>query len=313
MKEPARKISRKEFLISASRAAAALCLSGGNITRLAQTQENNQRSRPNKRLLRIELGRTGILVTPIGFGASRTMDSTVLRAALEEGMNFVDTGRSYFRGQNEAMVGKAVAPMRKDIIIQTKLRVPITEAGLIPSEDIKKVLKEMDASLLASMKALQTDYLDILLIHGAESPLAIHHEPVMEFFDKQKKKGVIRACGFSAHTRQVELLQAANQKLFYDIIMVPYNHKGSYVHMNTGRTSQWDQQALEAELDRARKNGLGLIAMKTCSGGPCSSGPDSSPSYAEALRWILKRGKVHAMAVAMANFSQVEENAGALR
>jgi len=310
MKESARLIPRKEFLKRASWAAASFFLSGGNLASLAR--KSSQSSRPAERLPLIELGRTGIRVTPLGFGASRTMDSMVLKAALQEGINFVDTGRSYFRGQNEVMVGKAVASIRKDIIIQTRLRVPLTETALTSSEEMENALKEMDASLLASLKALQTDYLDILLIHGAASPRVIHHEAILEFFERGKKKGVIRACGFSTHTHQVELLQAANQKLFYDIIMVPYNHKGAYVHMNTGRANHWDQQALEAELDRARKNGLGLIAMKTCSGGPYSAGPDSKPSYVEALRWILGRCRVHTMAVAMANFSQIEENVGAL-
>jgi len=308
MKKRARPIPRKEFLKAASWAAASFFLSGVNLIRSAQEKNNQIFPRPEKTIPLIELGRTGIRVTPMGFGASRTMDSSLLRAALNEGLNFVDTGRSYFGGQNEVMVGQTVAAARKDIIIQSRLRVPITETGLASPEEIKNVLKGMGASLSASLKALQTDYLDILLVHGAESPRVVHHEAIMEFFDQQKKKGVIRACGFSSHARQVELLQAANQKLFYDILMVPYNHKGAYVHMNTGRANRWDQPALEAELDRARKNGLGLIAMKTCSGGPYSASPDSTPSYAQALRWILRRGKVHAMAVAMANFSQIEEN-----
>jgi hypothetical protein len=241
------------------------------------------------------------------------MEPSLVTAVVEAGLNLLDTGRSYFRGQNEIMIGKAIASLRKNIIVQSKLRVAISNQGLESPEEIRRVIAEMESSLQASLRALQTDYLDILLIHGAVSPEVIHHEAITEFFEKEKRGGTIRAHGFSAHTNQVELLRAANQKLFYDVIMVPYNHKGAYVHMNTGRSGQWDQAALEEEMGRAKENGIGLIAMKTCSGGPYAPGPEIKPSYERALRWILERVKVHTMAVAMANFSQIQENVKALR
>jgi predicted aldo/keto reductase-like oxidoreductase len=77
--------------------------------------------------------------------------------------------------------------------------------------------------------------------------------------------------------------------------------------------NQWDQVALEEEMDKARQNGLGLVAMKTCSGGPLAASPGTEASYEEALRWIIRRGKVHTMAVAMANYSQLRENLRALQ
>src|SRR3989339_887848 len=52
------------------------------------------------------LGKAGIEVTEVGFGASRTMDPTLINFALEKGINFFDTGRSYFNGQNESLLGK---------------------------------------------------------------------------------------------------------------------------------------------------------------------------------------------------------------
>jgi hypothetical protein len=166
----------------------------------------------------------------------------------------------------------------------------------------------MTASMEASLKALRTDYIDIMLIHGATDPNVIYHESVMAFFETAKQAGKIIAYGFSSHSNQVELLRAANQKKFYEVIMVPYNHKGSYIHMNSGSYSEWDQPALEIEMDKAKKRGVGMIGMKTCSGGPYAPDEKTEPSFEHALRWILAQDKVHTMAVAMGNFEEIEEN-----
>ncbi|NPV82264.1 MAG: hypothetical protein HPY46_01580 [Candidatus Aminicenantes bacterium] len=255
-----------------------------------------------------ELGRTGLRVSTIGFGVSRTMEPALVMAVMEAGINFMDTGRSYFRGQNEVMVGKVIGSRRKEVVIQSKLRVNLTEAQLISREDINRALKQMEDSLAASLQALNTDYIDIMLIHGAEEVAVVHHPEIMKFFEEKKTKGIIRAHGFSTHLNQVELVKAENEVRFYDVIMTTYNHKGAYVHMNTGRRSSWDQKALESELRKAREMGGGLVAMKTCSGGPYAPSPEVKPGYAEALRWIMRRGVVHTMAVAMASHEQIREN-----
>jgi aryl-alcohol dehydrogenase-like predicted oxidoreductase len=82
--------------------------------------------------------------------------------------------------------------------------------------------------------------------------------------------------------------------------------------MNTGRYSEWDQSTLEIEMDKTKKNGIGLVAMKTCSAGPYAPDEKTKPSFEHALRWIMKQDKVHTMAVAMGNFDQIEENRRAL-
>jgi len=170
----------------------------------------------------------------------------------------------------------------------------------------------MYSSLKERLKALQTDYIDILLIHGANTVDIIEHEAVMDFFRVAKEKGQIRACGFSSHDNQVELLKAANKSKFYDVIMIPYNHKGSYRHSKGGHYREWDQQALESELKKAERNNTGIIAMKTCSGGPYSPDGRSKPSYKAALKWVLNHSYVNTMAVAMGNVKEITENVQAM-
>lgn len=302
-------MSRKEFLKTSSAAFLGLGIFGigGKINKAAEVTKTPAGT--------VELGRTGINVPLIGFGASRTMEPALVYAAVDAGFNLLDTGRSYSNGQNEVMVGKVVASRRKEVVIQSKLRVSVSEreGGLASAENVKKTTGAMASSLKASLKALGTDHIDIMLIHGATDPEVIHHEAVMEFFAAAKKEGKIRAHGFSSHTNQVELMKAANRKKFYDVIMLTYNHKGSYIHMNSGRYSEWDQPALEIEMDKAKKRGAGLIAMKTCSAGPYAPDEKTNPSFEHALRWILAQDRVHSMAVAMGNFEQIEENQRALR
>ena len=129
----------------------------------------------------------------------------------------------------------------------------------------------------------------------------------MEFFSSAKKKGWIRAHGFSCHN-EIELLQCANESGFYDIIMLPYNHKGSYEHMLSGNYYEWDQPRVEIELEKAHKKNLGVVAMKTCSAGPYAPDGSSKPSFAGAIKWVLDHSYISVAAVAMSNFDEIKEN-----
>lgn len=261
---------------------------------------------PEKRIL----GKTGLEVTTLCYGASRTNEPSLVRRALSSGINFIDTGRSYFNGQNEVMVGNVLKDIRKDIVIQTKVGIRLREKGeeLKTNNAFKKISSILDLSLEASLKALQTDYLDILLIHGASSEEIIHHEAVLEFFQRAKKKGVIRACGFSSHSNQIQLLKSTNEKKFYDVVMIPYTHKGSFIHSNTGHEYNWNQNALETELKKAEKNNIGIVAIKTCSGGPYTKEKEKEPTFKDAISWILNHSFIHSAAVAMANNKEIDED-----
>jgi len=304
MKDNKGKMTRKEFLKTSSVALLGFGVLGTNYKKASGKSESGL----------VKLGKTGIDVSRIGFGASRTMEPSLVDAAIETGFTFLDTGRSYTNGRNEVMIGEVLGSHRRDVVIQSKLRVSLNrqEDGSYSPEDVKKTLGDMTVSMDTSLKALRTDYIDIMLIHGASDPKIVFHEPIMKFFESAKKEGKILAHGFSTHANQIELLKAANKNPFYEVVMVPYNHKGSYIHMNSGSYSEWDQPALEIEMDKARKQGIGLLAMKSCSGGPYSPDGKSEPTFENALRWVLAQNKVHSAPVAMGNFEQMEENRHAL-
>ncbi len=304
------KISRKNFLKKSCAGLLTFGLLKESPAVLLNKQKSPKKTSSEYRIL----GRTKIEVMPVGCGASRTMEPRLIKDAMDNGINFFDTGRAYYRGQNEVMLGKVFKGVRKEVIIQSKLQVRLREKGekLKSAAVSKKIKNIMQRSLDESLKALQTDYIDIMLIHGANNIDIINNETVMEFFKTAKEKGIIKAHGFSSHTNQIELLKAANKSNFYDVIMVPYNHKGSYIHMLGGSYSEWDQPALEVELKKAHKNNIGLVAMKTCSGGPYAFEGESKPSYKSALRWILNHDFIHTMVPAMGNMEEISEDVQAI-
>jgi hypothetical protein len=79
--------------------------------------------------------------------------------------------------------------------------------------------------------------------------------------------------------------------------------------MLSGRSSEWDQPRVEIELEKAHRNQLGVVAMKTCSAGPVAFKGAPEASFKGALKWVLDHAFVGTMAVAMSNMDQIKENA----
>jgi len=170
----------------------------------------------------------------------------------------------------------------------------------------------LSAKLKASLLALNTDYIDILLIHQASEENLLFHKGTLRFFDDMKRSGVIKAHGFSTHNDRMNLTERNNRENFYDVIMMPFNHKGSFVHSVSGTFSEWDQARLISILTDAGNKGIGVIAMKTCSGGKFSPSAATEPGYMEAVRWVLQHKFISSVAIAMADFEQVNEHVSLL-
>jgi aryl-alcohol dehydrogenase-like predicted oxidoreductase len=291
-------ISRKRFLSKALTGIAGIGL-------VNKTLDNEYSTVPVMR----NIGATGISITPVGFGASRTNEESLIRYAVGKGINFIDTGRSYSNGNNERLVGRAIAGIRKTIVIQSKIRLdpfelPSMGKGKKGAEEIKNILYPR---LEASLKALNTDYIDVLLYHDARNEGLLFHPETMKFFSDQKQAGTIKACGFSTHNDRMNLVSRNNTEKFYDSIMVPFNHKGSFVHSVTKDYSEWDQERLIGILEEAREKGIGVIAMKTCSGGTYSPSPGVGPGFPEAVKWVLHHNYISGAAVAISNFEQADD------
>ena len=293
-----KKISRKEFVTRTLGGIAAIGMVSDHLT----GQNLSTASLRN-------VGQTGIMVTPLCFGATRTNEESLIKYGTDKGINFIDTGRSYANGKNEMLVGQAIEGIRKKLVIQSKIRLEERE---LPSKGKGKkgadeIRDSLSTKLEASLKALKTDYIDIMLYHDALNEDLLFHPEVLKFFSEMKKSGVLKACGFSAHNDHLDLSERNNSEHFYDTIMVPFNHKGSFIHSQSGQYSEWNQEKLIAILTEAGKKGIGVVAMKTCSGGKYSPSPGVEPSFKEAVNWVLSHDFISSAAIAMVNFGHVDE------
>lgn len=125
-----------------------------------------------------KLGSQGLKVSAIGMGAMNLSFGTgkaadiyegikVLRSAYDKGITFFDTAEAYGPFTNEELVGAALKPFRKDVIIATKFGMISDEGGLNSRpEHIRKVVD-------ASLKRLQTDYIDVLYQHRVDPNVPI--------------------------------------------------------------------------------------------------------------------------------------------
>ena len=190
-------------------------------------------------------------------------------------------------------------------------KISVTASLKEDDESVTVTLSGISAKELeATLKALQTDFIDILLFHGATNEDLLFDKSVIDFFRSAREKGLIRAFGFSAHDNQVQLVKANNRHRFYDVVMVPVNHRGGFIHSNSGWESSWDQKALFTELSEARKKGVGILAMKTCSGGPFAYDKADQPTLPGAIRWVIDQPEVDCAVVAMANYKEIAEDTG---
>jgi len=161
------------------------------------------------------LGRTGIRVSEIGFGAwaiggtaeasgtplgwgrSNDDDSlAAIRRARELGVNFFDTSDSYGFGRSESLLGIVLSRKRQDVVIATKVGVVRTSSGELRKDFSKQhIFHAVDGSL----KRLRTDYIDVYQLHNPTIE-DLRHGHIQEVMELLQDSGKIRFWGVSIST-----------------------------------------------------------------------------------------------------------------
>lgn len=140
----------------------------------------------------LEVSALGMGCMNLSFGTGKPVDSNeairIIRTAFEEGITFFDTAEAYGPFTNEELVGKALKPIRKEVILATKFGM-ISETGVNSQpKHIRKVVNE-------SLKRLQTDYIDLLYQHRVYPNVPI--EDVAETVSELIKQGKVKYFGLS--------------------------------------------------------------------------------------------------------------------
>jgi len=211
------KLSRRAFIRKSSAGALGAGLISHNSFPLMNQTEILPKIKEYRRL-----GRTGAMVSDIGSGIPYS--GSVLKAVIETGVNFIETAETYNNGNNELMIGNAIGYMeREKLFITTKVN---TSLGLITSSD--DIFRRAEESI----SRLKTPYVDLYMMHQAQSILKVSDKNFHKACDKLKKEGKIRFRGLSCHGTfwwkepggtLEEVLMAAIDDGRYDVLFFPYN------------------------------------------------------------------------------------------
>lgn len=177
------------------------------------------------------LGRTGLQVTPIGYGSmelrgdrvwsGRPVDDAeagrVLNEVLDQGINFIDTAYSY--GIAEALIGKHLAHRRDEYLLATKCGREVIDRGDHVDTPHCWDRRFLEESFDESLRRMKTDYVDLLQLHGP-MPENAERESLVAFLQGLKQAGKVRWIGISSFLPAVPHFIRSGE---FDTIQMPYS------------------------------------------------------------------------------------------
>ncbi len=239
MKTEKKTMGRRTFLKTGI-GCASLALSdglSGNVLGAETVNESSSRKMPTR-----TLGRTGFAVSILGMGGSIDASGyqTLLRVGLNMGVNYWDSSNSYGNGKNEQAIGQFYGKYPED----RKKVFQATKASR--TTDPAKMTEQLNLSL----ERMQTDYIDLYLIHMLQDPALLTPE-IKAWVEQKKKEKKIHFFGFSCHANMARMLSHASTLGWIDAVTASYNYQ------------LMKDDDMNSALDACTKAGMGLIAMKT--------------------------------------------------
>src|SRR6202030_3491122 len=290
-----------------------------------------------------KLGNTGLIVSELAlgtmqFGSKMNMGSLgqedttrMVKSALDRGINFIDTADVYSLGESETLVGNALKGVRQEIVLATKVRLPMT-ANLNRSGATRvNIMREVEDSL----QRLQTDYIDLYQVHGWDSNTPL--EETVRTLDDLVRHGKVRYIGLSnfmswqAATavmlqKHLSLEKFATAQMYYSLVGrgLDYEFQSFAEYHNIG-ILVWSPLAggfLTGKYSRANPAPAGTRFAEAGSFVPfdkemgsrvvevlkeVAGRHDATPARV-ALAWVLGRSAVSSVIVAARKPEQLEDN-----
>jgi aryl-alcohol dehydrogenase-like predicted oxidoreductase len=254
----------------------------------------------------VPLGKTKIKVSRVGFGTgmrggNRQSNQTrlgkekfeaLLQTSYERGVRLFDAADLY--GTHPYLASALAKMKRKDYVISTKIW---WRRGGIPDKE----RPDSDVVVQRFLKELNTDYIDIILLHCVDTakwPEELSKQ--MEMLDGLKKKGIIRAHGVSCHS--FEALEAAANEPWVDSIHVRINAYGEKMDAPV--------EKVVPVLKKIHDAGKGVIGMKLVGEG---SFRNSDEKRDGSIRYVLGLGCVNAMVVGFEKVEEIDDFAARVR
>ncbi|MCR3922603.1 MAG: aldo/keto reductase, partial [Firmicutes bacterium] len=262
-----------------------------------------------------KFGRLDWHASALGFGAMRlpTVDGNpmsdnivedeaiaMIRHAIDEGVNYIDTAWPYHNGKSEVVVGKALQDgYREKVKVATKSPIRAYKEAA----DFERFLNEQ-------LERLQTDHIDFYLLHGLGKR---SWEDVVLKFDVLKKAeaalqdGRIRHLGFSFHDNLAAFKEIVDGYDKWEFCQIQYNYMDI------------ENQAGTEGMKYAADKGLAIVIMEPLLGGKLVTPPDdivkllkaADPTRTPAdwaLQWLWDQPEVSVILSGMSTMEQVQQN-----
>ncbi len=231
-------------------------------------------------------------------GADLEESKRIIRYGIDRGINYIDTAWPYHLGESERVVGQTLQDgYREKVHLVTKLPVPV----------VRKT-EDFDRFLNSQLEKLQTDYLDIYLLHSLNAGTfeKVKKLGLVEKMEQAQQQGRIRHIGFSFHDT-FPVFKEIIDYYDWDIAQVQYNYMDTAV------------QATTDGLEYAHSKGIAVVVMEPIKGGTLANPPveaiEVMNSAAQertpvdwALQFLWNRPEVATVLSGMGNMQMVEEN-----
>ena len=277
------EISRREFLAGTA-AAGTAALAG----RFSFAAEDRPKITSGTDL--VTLGRSGIKTSVLGIGTGtrggqeqRKLGekgfTKLARHALDRGIRYIDTAGGY-PGMHAFVAAALKGVPREKYFLQSKTRA--------------KDAATATAEVARFREELKVDYIDTVLMHCLKTgDWPTDMRPVMDALSDAKEKGHVRAVGISSHG--MDPLAASIDVDWIDVQLARINPFGTKMD---GKPAE-----VAALLKKAHATGRGMLGMKIFG----ESGYDSREKRAEALKYVLGLGSVHAFTIGFSTTEQIDE------
>lgn len=199
---------------------------------------------------------------------------SLIRQAIDGGVNYMDTAYVYLDKTSEIVLGKALLDGYRD---------KVTIATKMPIEHVHNY-EEMEALLDSELKKLQTDHIDYYLMHGIDKKKWLKFKEIGadKFFEEKKKEGKIRYKCFSFHG-PYEDFEYIIKDYDWDMVQIQFNFMDI------------DNQAGEKGLKLAGELGIPVVIMEGLLGGKLAKAPsnvqalyDAFPTKRTAVEWAFR-------------------------
>jgi aryl-alcohol dehydrogenase-like predicted oxidoreductase len=269
-KKENRAMDRRQFIMVSAAAvggSAFLAAAESKTMEPSELIHRNERSTMTYR----KLGRTNIMSSRLVFGCGAALVGgkgvRLLDRAYEAGINFYDVGSDVSYKGSESSLAPFMKAHRDEIWVASKA--PLTSLRIKPDEPVtreqaKTAAESWTKLLEASLKDLQTEFIDAYYLMAVDNPTVARSEELYKAFLDAKSAGKVGHFGLSTHKNATKVMEAMIETGWYDLAMIGITPAGWY-DWTTKEIEKDTPPMLELQplLKEAREAGIGLIGMKT--------------------------------------------------